>query len=722
MSDPRADSRDFREAPPPGEDNPYLRPQEPAFVPLEGLSAEAARREHALLSEAIRYHDHRYYVLDAPVVADGLYDRLFARLLELEERWPELRAADSPSQRVAGAVAESLREVAHLAPMLSLESSAEAERVREFDASVRRQLGVESVTYVVEPKFDGLSIELVYRHGVLERAATRGDGERGEEVTDNVRTIRSVPLRLLGRPLPATLAVRGEVLMPLAGFYALNAERVQRGEEPFANPRNAAAGAIRQLDSAAAAARPLDVYVYDLLALEGADEPPTHWRTLAWLAGHGFKVSDRARRCRGIEEAIEHHARLQRERDELPYEIDGAVIKVDDRDQRRALGARSRTPRWAFAYKFPPRAEVTRVERIVLQVGRTGIIAPVALLAPVEVGGVTISRASLHNFDQVRTKDIRPGDLVRVSRAGDVIPYVVERVEERPERERSAPIAPPTACPVCGSHVEQDGAYLVCTGGMVCPAQRDGAIEHFASRHAMDIEGLGGRTVRQLTEAGLVNTVADLYRLREQDLLPLELFGEVKARKLIEAIAASKDTTLARFVYALGIRHVGEHVAQVLAREFGSVEALAAASEERLMQVREVGPEVARSVVEFFAEPRNRRVVQELLDLGVRPRAEKLAPRVFDGERFVLTGTLATMTRAQAIELLERLGARVTSSVSGKTDYVVAGAEPGSKAEAARRLGVPVLSESELLRLLQERGVAVVQNPPESPADGGAQA
>lgn len=690
--------------------NPYLEPAPAPFRPLEELGFAEVEREAHLLIEAIRTHDHQYYVLDAATIADSRYDALFVRLKEIEAAFPELRSPESPTARVAGGVLESLPEVIHLAPMLSLDSSADEDKVREFDARVARDLDIARVPYVAEPKFDGISIEIVFRDGIYTCAATRGDGVRGEDVTENVRTIRSVPLQLRADagPPPSMLSLRGEVLMPLAGFQAMNRARIEREQDPFANPRNATAGAIRQLDTAAAAARPLDVFFYDVLAIDGAVLPPTHWETLAWMGQLGLKVSRRTRRCSDIVEAIAVHDELEAGRDDLPYEIDGVVIKVDGRQHQEELGARSRTPRWAFAHKFVPREEVTRIDGIALQVGRTGIIAPVALLAPVEVGGVTISRASLHNYDQVRAKDIRSGDSVRVHRAGDVIPYVVERVDDRTEEQRSAPFEMPESCPVCGSHVEREGAYFVCTGGIACAAQVNGAIEHWASRHALDIEGLGSKTVRQLTDAELVtDSVADLYRLTREQLMSLELFGELKADNLVAAIDASRNTTLARFIYALGIRHVGEHVAEVLAREFGDVAALAEADEERLLRVHEVGPQVAHNVREFFAEPRNCRAIDELLELGLQPVAEERGEAVFEGEKFVLTGTLGSMTRAELTTLLERSGGRVTSSVSAKTDYVVVGDNPGSKADKAAGLGVTILNEQEILAMLRERGIAM---------------
>lgn len=693
-------------------DNPFVQPEGSTFATLADLPRAEAEREARELREALHYHDFRYYVLDDPVIADGVYDALFRRLQELEEAYPGLLTADSPTQRVGAPPKEQLPSVEHLAAMLSLESSHEADKVREFDERLRRALGMELLRYVVELKFDGLSVEAVYRDGILERGSTRGDGYRGEEVTENLRTIPSLPLRLVGDP-PPLLALRGEVFMPLAGFHRLNKERLERGEDPFANPRNAAAGAIRQLDSKITASRPLDVYFYDILAVEwgdtvGADHPPAgHWEELALLREWGFKTNDRSRRCDGIEEVITLHQSLDQERDDLPYEIDGIVIKVDDLAAQQELGVRSRSPRWAHAYKFRPRLEVTTVEDIILQVGRTGILTPVALLAPVEVGGVTISRASLHNLDQIREKDIRPGDQVRVARAGDVIPYVVERVDTRPDAERSEPFEMPARCPVSGSEVVRDGAYFVCTGGLSCSAQLLGSVQHYASRNALDIEGLGEKTVRQLIAEGLIReSIADLYRLTREDLLPLDLFAETKADNLIEAIEASKSTTLSRFVYGLGIRHVGEHIADVLAQEFGDVEKLMKADEDTLLEVHEVGPGVARSVHEFFAEAANRDVVHKLLEAGVSPRVERRR-QVFDGERFVVTGSLERWSRNEIGELLESLGGRVTSSVSGQTDYVVAGESPGSKARKAVELGIPVLSENELVRLLRERGASI---------------
>ncbi len=688
--------------------NPFIDPGEVTFTTLEAGDTAEHRQQAVDLAAAIRFHDHSYYVLDTPRIADGTYDLLFRRLQALEEAFPELRSMDSPTQRVGGAVAAELPQVEHQAPMQSLDSGADEEEVREFDERVRKGIEDDAVDYVAELKFDGLSIEAVYRDGVFEVGATRGDGVRGEDVTDNLRTVASIPLRLDG-DAPPMLAVRGEVYVPLAGFHRLNRERLEGGEEPFANPRNLAAGAIRQLDSSITAQRPLDAFFYDILAVDwaGTAPPADHLEELETLKDWGFKVDGRSRHCADIEAAIARHHTLEEERDELPYEIDGVVIKVNRLDHQQALGARSRSPRWAMAYKFAPRLEVTNIEDIVLQVGRTGILTPVAQLAPVEVGGVTISRASLHNYDQVTEKDIRPGDKVRVARAGDVIPYVVERVDDRPDTERPAPFEMPERCPVCDAHVVRDGARFVCTGGVSCGAQLLGAVEHYASRHALDIEGLGGKTVHQLMDEGLiVDSIVDIYGLTVETLVALERFGEKKARNLVDAIEARKDISLGRFIYGLGIRHVGEHVADVLAREFGDIGSLMEADVERLVSVHEIGPGSAESVVQFFAEPHNRSVVEGLLAAGVSPRAEE-RQRLLDGERFVVTGALQRWSRDEIGALLEGAGGRVTSSVSKQTDFVVVGGKPGSKARKAEELGVPVLDEEGLVALLRAKGLEV---------------
>ncbi|MDW8479421.1 MAG: NAD-dependent DNA ligase LigA [Xanthomonadales bacterium] len=694
------------------------------------MDRQQAAARIAELRREIAEHDYRYFVLDDPLIPDAEYDRLVAELRALEERHPELVTPDSPTRRVGGAVRGDLPELRHELPMLSLENVFEDGEARAFFERVARELGrpPESIDWSVEPKIDGLALSLLYEEGRLARAATRGDGERGEEVTHTVRTIRSVPLRLRSAAswLPPRLEVRGEVYIPRAAFAALNEQLRAAGERVFANPRNAAAGSIRQLDPRVAAARPLGFLAYGLGVVEGAEPPPTQSEALARLRALGFRVSPEATVARGPEACLAHYRRLLARRDELPYEIDGVVYKLDRVADQERLGFLSRAPRFAVAHKFPAREALTVVEGIEVQVGRTGALTPVARLAPVALAGVTVSHATLHNFDQVARLDLRVGDTVVVRRAGDVIPEVVAVLAER-RPPGAAPFVPPAACPVCGSAVERAAGEVVlrCSGGLYCPAQRKEAIRHFASRRAMDIEGLGERMVDELVESGLVATVADLYRLTLEDLLRMRARdgattkGKVATRwaeKLLAAIARSRETSLERFLFALGIREVGEATARDLARHFGSLEALIAAAEAdrptlgtpgacpRLTAVPGVGPVVAEHVVRFFAEPHNREVIAALRAAGVRwpERPPPAATGPLAGQTFVLTGTFASLSREQARARLEALGARVSDSVSARTSAVIAGANPGSKLERARALGVPVLDERALEALLGE--------------------
>ncbi len=588
-------------------------------------------------------------------------------------------------------------------PMLSLDSTTSADEARAFDERLRKALEEDTLRYTAEPKFDGLSLELVYENGVLIRGATRGDGRTGEDVTPNVRTIRSVPLRLQGAGIPSLMSIRGEALLPLDGFRELNRRMTERDEPGFANPRNAAAGALRQLDSRITANRPLKFFAYEIMKMEGAIEPPTHTLELELLSSFGFIVDDHFRACNGIEDAIDFHASLAGAREELPFEIDGVVIAVESMLARGALGARSRSPRWALALKFEPRREITDVEDIVVGVGRTGKLTPVALLKPVDVGGVTVSRATLHNARDLERKDVRRGDRVRIERAGDVIPAVVERIPAEGEK-RDEPFAMPTECPVCNSPVEAEGANHYCTGGLSCPAQLKRGIMHFVSKGAFDIDGIGEKTVESMVDLGMLGSVADLFRLERERLLELDGFAERSADNLLAAIESSKDVELARFIYALGIRNVGEHVAGLLAMHCGSLDRVAAATEEELTGIREVGPEVAASATGFFANERNRATVDDLLALGVAPRPpEKIAADLpLAGKSFVFTGSLEGITRSEAKRKVQALGGRVSSSVSAKTDYVVAGSDPGSKYEKAVRLGLTVLSVDDLMALLAE--------------------
>jgi len=668
------------------------------------MVSDSLRRRAEDLRRQIHYHNYRYYVLDRPEIPDEEYDRLFRELVELEERYPELRSPDSPTQRVGAPPLEAFEPAPHAVPMLSLENATDEAELREFDARVRRFLGTdEPVVYSCEPKFDGLAVELTYRDGVLVRGATRGDGTVGEDVTVNLRTVRTVPLGLLGAEVPRLVDVRGEVVMPVEAFRRLNREQEAAGLAPFANPRNAAAGSVRQLDSSITARRPLEFFAYGVGRLEGV-EVKTHWELMERLHGWGFRVSEHRRRTRGIDGAVEYCRQTEARRDEFPYEIDGCVIKVDDLELQERLGAKARAPRWAIAYKFAPRQATTRVLDIEASVGRTGAVTPVAVLEPVSVGGVTVSRATLHNPDEVARKDIRIGDWVVVQRAGDVIPEVVRALPERRTGDER-PFVMPERCPVCGARIERpEGEAIPRCTGLSCPAQLKARIRHFASRRAMDIDGLGTKLVDQLVEKGLVRDVADLFRLSEADLVPLERMAEKSARNLVEAIDRARERDLARFVYALGIRHVGEATARALAERFGSLEAIMDASEEDLLAVPDVGPEVASSVRAFFAEPANRESIRRMLDAGVRPvppARPEAAEAPLAGKTFVFTGALESMTRDEAKARVEALGGKVTSSVSRKTDYVVVGADPGSKAEKARTLGVTMLTEPEFLELLK---------------------
>lgn len=672
------------------------------------MSVPTAALQRVLdLRSEIESHNRRYYQLDAPTIADAEYDRLMRELIELEARYPELATPDSPTRRVGAPPLDAFAEVRHRLPMLSLDNAFSDEEVAAFDRRIHERLGLasEAVDYVAEPKLDGLAVSLTYQLGVLALAATRGDGQVGEDVTANVRTIASIPLRLAGQGYPELMEVRGEVFMPKAGFRALNERSLQAGDKIFANPRNAAAGSLRQLDPKVTASRPLAFFCYGVGEFPSADLPESHYALLQRCASWGLPVCPEVAAIRGVQACLAYYRRVLDQRAELPYEIDGVVYKVNRLAQQERLGFVARAPRWAVAHKFPAEEATTRVEAIEVQVGRTGALTPVARLAPVFVGGVTVTNATLHNADEVRRKDIRVGDTVVVRRAGDVIPEVVKVIPElRPTDAQSFQM--PAQCPACGSSVESvpGEAILRCTGGLYCPAQHKESIRHFASRRAMDIDGLGDKLIDHLLERRLVQTVADLYSLREHDLASIERMGAKSAHNLVQALERSKTTSLARFLYALGIRDVGEVTARALAAHFGSLDDLMAAGTESLQKVRDVGPAVAGHVATFFAQPHNREVVAKLRAAGIRWPQQTAAAgdRPLDGRSFVLTGSLSSMSREQAKERLERMGAKVAGSVSKKTDYVVAGADPGSKLATARQLGVQVLLESDLLRLLRD--------------------
>lgn len=662
------------------------------------------------LRDQIRHHNYRYHVLDDPEIPDAEYDRLVRQLQDLEKEYPELVTQDSPTQRVGDAPISAFGTVEHRVPMLSLDNAFSEEELRDFHRRVAERLELESgadvLHYTAEPKLDGAAVSLLYENGQLVRGATRGDGTTGEDITHNVRTIEAVPLRLLGDDFPDTLEVRGEVFMPKAGFEAYNARARAAGEKIFVNPRNAAAGSLRQLDPRLTAERPLDIYIYSVGLVENGELPGHHSEILERLHDWGFKTCPEYRVVEGVAGCLAYYEAIAKKRDSLPYEIDGVVYKVDSLRQQRELGFVSRAPRWAIAHKFPAQEELTEVQGVEFQVGRTGAVTPVARLKPVFVGGVTVSNATLHNIDELHRKDVRIGDTVIIRRAGDVIPEVVSVIaSRRPKGTKRVQL--PKKCPVCASSVSREDGEAVarCTGGLYCSAQRAEALKHFVSRKAMDIEGLGAKLIEQLVAADRIHTPADIYSLRNDELAAMERMGEKSAENLVDSIEKSKSTTLARFLYALGIREVGEATALALASYFGSLENIMAASEEQLLEVPDVGPVVASRIRAFFDESHNLDVIERLRDSGIRwtdAEPQKIAaegPLV--GKTFVLTGTLSKMTRDQAKAEIQQRGGKVTGSVSKKTDFVVFGEKPGSKLAKASNLGVETLDEAQFQELIK---------------------
>lgn len=663
----------------------------------------AARQRHAQLCQELHQHNYLYHTLARPEISDTEYDQLMRELLDLEQRYPLLASSASPSQRVGAEPLDQFPEAVHASPMLSLENAFNAAELREFDSRCKRLLArTEELEYLCEPKLDGVAVALTYHQGVLVRAATRGNGVRGEEITQNVRTIGAVPLQLQ-HDFPERLEVRGEVYMELAAFRELNRLRREEGEPTYANPRNLTAGSLRQLDSRLTAARPLTISCYGVGELSGA-QPASHLQLLQQLHHWGLKVNlETLHRAAHIEEAIEHYQQLLTQRDQLPYEIDGMVIKVNRRDLQQDLGEKSRTPRWAIACKFPARQATTVIESVRLQVGRTGAVTPVAKLRPVNVSGVSVASASLHNWDEIARLGVMIGDSVVVERAGDVIPDIVSVVKDQRSGSEQ-PIPEPENCPVCGSAVVREAGEVVprCKG-INCPAQLKESLKHFCSRAAMDIEGLGDRLIEQLLRLNLVSSLADLYRLHREDLFKFERMGDKLADNLLRAIDISKRRPLANFIYALGIRHVGSHLAALLSNRFGSLEKLAAVKQDELLQIHEIGPRVSESIVNFFADANNQRLLHDLKTLGVKPlHNQQVTGDRLANQTFVFTGSLERFSRKQGAALVEAEGARASGSVSRKTSYVVAGAEAGSKLDKARQLGIPILSESEFLALLEQ--------------------
>ena len=667
------------------------------------MDKAAAIKRIKELRALINYHNRRYYQLDDPEISDVEYDRLMKELIALEERFPEIDVSVSPSQRVGAAPLDKFSTISHLTPMLSLANAFSEQDILDFDERIKRFLGAdEKITFVVEPKLDGTAVNLIYENGAITVGATRGDGTVGEDVTQNLRTIDSIPLTMKkGKesPIPERIEIRGEVYIEIEPFKKLNKRRIKEGEQPFANPRNAAAGSLRQLDSRITARRPLEIFCYGIGLITGKTFK-RHWDVLQTLSRWGFRVNPNVKQAKDIHECIAYYHHIDKIRAELPYEIDGVVIKVDDIEIQERLGAVSRSPRWAIACKFAATQETTIIEDIRVHVGRTGVLTPVAIMKPVGIGGVTVSRATLHNMDEIQKKDIRIGDTVIIQRAGDVIPEVVKVIESKRTGKEKKFIMPAT-CPECGSHVvrlEGEAAHRCI--GLVCPAQIKEHITHFASRGGMDIEGLGDKIVAQLVDTKLIRDPADIYFLKKEKLLTLERMAEKSANNLLAAIERSKTPPLEKFIYALGIRHVGEHMARVLAGSFTTLDGLMAATEDDLLAIRDIGPEVASSITRFFSEQSNKKVIEKFRKAGVKP-VEKSRPKEtrLAGKSFVFTGTLSRLTRNEAREIVESLGASATDSVTKTTDYVVAGELPGSKLEKARASGIKIINEKEFLKL-----------------------
>ncbi|RDI46028.1 DNA ligase [Aquicella lusitana] len=668
-------------------------------------SKDNVKKQIERLREQINEHNYRYYVLDNPIISDAEFDELFERLKQLEKSHPDLITADSPTQRVGGAPLKAFAEVKHAVPMRSLENAFTDEDIHAFDKRIRERLQQEgAIEYCCEPKLDGLAINIRYEKGLLSQAATRGDGETGEDVTENVKTIQMVPLKLRGDKFPRILDVRGEVYMSKKGFEKLNAQAEEKGLKIFANPRNAAAGSLRQLDPRITATRPLEIFFYGVGGVEGHKLPAKHSEMLKWLEELGLRTNPLIEVKQGVAGCLAYYQKMGKQRDKLSYEIDGVVYKVNEIAQQEKLGYVTRAPRWAVAHKFPAEEVTTSIEEVEFQVGRTGALTPVARLKPVHVRGVTVSNATLHNMDEIRRKDIHIGDIVIVRRAGDVIPEVVGVVKDRRPKHIKK-ITLPKHCPVCHSGIEQVEGEAVarCTGGLICPAQQKESIKHFASRRAMNIEGLGDKLVDQLVNTKLISSVADIYDLTQEQLEDLERMGKKSAQNLLEEIEKSKTTTLPRFLYALGIREVGEATAKQLAMHFKTLEALQSASIDDLQAVADVGPVVAEHIAHFFREKHNRTVIDKLIRAGVHwPAIRSASHAPLAGKTFVLTGTLRDMTRDEAKERLERLGAKVAGSVSKKTDYVVAGTDPGSKLDAAKKLEIEILDDKDFHVFLQK--------------------
>ncbi len=668
---------------------------------MKSEKAKTVKNEIEQLKEKIRYHDYLYYVLDQPEISDKEYDDLIKKLESLEKRYPEFITPDSPTQRVSGSPIEEFKSVKHKVPMLSLSNTYSSEEIKQWDIRVKKTLKNIKVEYVVEPKIDGVGISLTYEKGMLVLGATRGDGETGDDITQNLKTIKSIPLRLQ-KEFPQLVEVRGEVYMDKEEFEKLNRKRQQSNEPLFANPRNATSGSLKLLDAKLTAQRNLSCFIYALGYKEGGTEFSTHWQVLNTFKKWGLKVNPHIKLCKNINEVIKFCNEWEQRRNELKYEIDGIVVKVNSLESQRQLGTTTKSPKWAIAYKFAAKQSTTILENVKVQVGRTGILTPVAILKPVVVGGVTISRATLHNYDEIKRLGVKVGDTVVVERSGDVIPKIVKPIEtKRTSKEKDISI--PKKCPVCGTEVVKEDVFLRCPN-MQCPAQLERALIHFASRSALDIEGLGKEVCQELIEKELVKNIADIYNLKKEDLLKLDLFADKKAQNLINAINKSKNRPFSRIIFALGIRNIGSHAADILAEKFPSIEELMEATEDTLTSIDEIGPIMAKSIVEFFSLRINRTLIENLKKAGVNMARKEELKKVkspITGKTFVFTGELSSFTRSEAEELIKRFGAKSSSTVSKKIDYVVVGANPGLKYRKAKLLGIKTINEKEFKELLK---------------------
>ncbi len=667
------------------------------------MKKEKAKKKIKELREKIRHHDYLYYVKNEPEISDKEYDKIVEKLEELEEKYPDLKTSDSPTQRVGAEPAEEFEEVEHVKPMLSLDTGDEDE-VKDFDKRMKRELNVDNIDYTVEPKLDGLSVEIIYENGEYIQSSTRGNGEIGEDVTENIKTIKAVPLKLRKKDIdiPEKLAVRGEVIMLIKDFEKYNKERVKKGKDPMANPRNAAAGSLRRLDPKETANRPLNIFFYEVMNYDADDIKIDNQKdAIETLKKWGLKINSEIKHVKDINGAIKYHNKMEEKREKLDYEIDGVVIKVNKFEYQEKLGVKSNSPRWAIAYKFPPRKEETQILDMVVQVGRRGTLTPVALLKPVDVQGVTVSRATLHNEEYIDEKDIKIKDWVKIVRAGDVIPEVKE-VDKKKRTGKEKKFSMPKKCPVCNSKVVKEGAYYRCTNGLACPAQLKRSIEHYASKGAMDIDGLGKKIINSLVENELVEKISDIYKLDKEDLIKLDRFADKSAENLLDSIEKSKEKNLTRFVYGLGIPEVGKHVAGLLVEKFKTIDNIMKTNKSDLLEIDEIGPEIAENIVDFFEEEKNNEEIEKLQKLGVKMKPLKTSGKL-EGKRFVFTGVLDEYTRSEAKELVEKEGGKATSSVSEKVDYVVVGEDPGSKLDEAKELDLNIIKEKKFKKLVGEK-------------------